>query len=159
MVSSEFVWPAVWIPLKTVKQTSWAETWLDPGKNKKGLNLHQGRFKQLAGNYDGIRGGGLALYVNNRWCSSSHVKVRTAVRNKHTELLAIGLRPIIYRESFPSSQLSPFTPWAGLITTLSLLQTYHPEATCSHKNCYKMDKEDRRDSAGLLWGNGLGCSL
>lgn len=69
-------------------------------KKKKGLNLHQGRFKQLASNYDGIRGGGLALYVNNRWCSSSHVKVRTAVRNKHTELLAYH---IIYRESFPSS--------------------------------------------------------
>lgn len=91
MVCSELVWPAVWIPVKTVKQTSWAETWLDP--EKKGLNFHQGRFKQLASNYDGIRGGGLTLYVNNRWCSSSHVKVRTAVRNKHTELLAIGLRP------------------------------------------------------------------
>lgn len=34
MVSSELVWPAVWIPLKTVKQTSWAETWLDPEKKK-----------------------------------------------------------------------------------------------------------------------------
>lgn len=164
MVSSELVWPAVWIPLKTVKQTSWAETWLDPEKKKrKGLNLHQGRFKQLASNYDGIRGGGLALYVNNRWCSSSHVKVRTAVRNKHTELLAIGLRPYYLPWEFSLVIIiivySPGQGWSQPCPPPALLQTYHPEATWSHKNCYKMDKEDRRDSAGLLWGNGLGCSL
>lgn len=39
------------------------------------------------------RGGGFTLYVNNRWCSPSHVIVRLAVCNKHVKLLAVGLRP------------------------------------------------------------------
>ncbi|CAI5648724.1 unnamed protein product [Oreochromis niloticus] len=46
------------------------------------------------------RGGGLALYVNNRWCSPSHVKVRMAVCNKHIELLAVGLRPYCLPQEF-----------------------------------------------------------
>lgn len=39
------------------------------------------RVDRDPGSSEKKRGGGLALYVNNRWCSPSHVKVRLCVTN------------------------------------------------------------------------------
>lgn len=71
------------------------ETWLHENISNSVVNLNG--FQCVRADRDTVRSekkrGGLALYVNNRWCSPSHVKVRMAVCTKHIELLAVGLRP------------------------------------------------------------------
>lgn len=79
------------------------ETWLhknipDPVVDLNGFTCV--RADRDPGSSEKKRGGGFALYVNNRWCSQSHVKVRMAVCNKHIELLAVGLRPYYLPREF-----------------------------------------------------------
>ena len=38
------------------------------------------------------KGGGLTLFINNRWCSPGHVTVKETKCNRDFELLAVGLR-------------------------------------------------------------------
>ncbi|TWW80174.1 hypothetical protein D4764_10G0012040 [Takifugu flavidus] len=39
------------------------------------------------------KGGGLAVFVSNRWCNPEHIHVKERVCSPHVELIAIGLRP------------------------------------------------------------------
>lgn len=38
------------------------------------------------------KGGGLALFINERWCNLGHIKVKEKLCNKDIELLAVGMR-------------------------------------------------------------------
>jgi len=40
-----------------------------------------------------IKGGGLVLYVNNRWCNPGNITVKERTCRQDVELLAVGLRP------------------------------------------------------------------
>uniref|UniRef100_A0AAQ5Z3V2 CLN6 transmembrane ER protein a n=1 Tax=Amphiprion ocellaris TaxID=80972 RepID=A0AAQ5Z3V2_AMPOC len=39
------------------------------------------------------KGGGLAMYVNERWCNAGHISVKEQLCTKDVELLAVSLRP------------------------------------------------------------------
>lgn len=40
-----------------------------------------------------IKGGGLALFVNQRWCNPAHITVKERLCSPDIELLAVGMRP------------------------------------------------------------------
>ncbi|KAI3359122.1 hypothetical protein L3Q82_002666 [Scortum barcoo] len=44
------------------------------------------------------KGGGLALYVSERWCSPGHVFVKERFCTPDIELLAVGMRPVLFTE-------------------------------------------------------------
>lgn len=46
------------------------------------------------------KGGGLIMYVNNRWCNPGHVSVKTASCCRDLELLAVSLRPYYLPREF-----------------------------------------------------------
>ena len=46
------------------------------------------------------KGGGLALYVNIRWCNPDHVTVKKTFCSQDTELLAVSLRPYYMPQDF-----------------------------------------------------------
>lgn len=46
------------------------------------------------------RGGGVAMYVNERWCSKKNVVVRESLCTADTELLAVSLRPTYLPREF-----------------------------------------------------------
>lgn len=48
------------------------------------------------------KGGGLALFVNNRWCHPGHISVKERLCCKDIELLAVGLRPFYVPREFNS---------------------------------------------------------
>lgn len=79
------------------------ETWLHKNIPDQAVDLNGFtcvRADRDPGSSEKKSGGGLALYVSNRWCSPSHVKVRMAVCNKHIELLAVGLQPYYLQREF-----------------------------------------------------------
>jgi len=39
------------------------------------------------------KGGGLAVFVNDRWCNSGHITVKVQTCTADIELLAVGMRP------------------------------------------------------------------
>lgn len=39
------------------------------------------------------KGGGLALFVNQRWCNPAHITVKEKMYCPDIELLAVGMRP------------------------------------------------------------------
>jgi len=47
------------------------------------------------------KGGGVAVYVNNRWCNPGHITVKERVCSPDIELLAVISVHIIYPESLP----------------------------------------------------------
>ena len=45
-------------------------------------------------------GGGLILYVNNRWCNPEHITVKERICCQDVELLVVGLRPYYVPREF-----------------------------------------------------------
>ncbi|KAI3355347.1 hypothetical protein L3Q82_017888 [Scortum barcoo] len=46
------------------------------------------------------KGGGLIMYVNNRWCNPGHISVKTVSCCRDLELLAVSLRPYYLPREF-----------------------------------------------------------
>lgn len=46
------------------------------------------------------KGGGLILFVNNRWCNSGHITMKERICSQDIELLAVGLRPYYVPREF-----------------------------------------------------------
>ncbi|KAI3352795.1 hypothetical protein L3Q82_019369, partial [Scortum barcoo] len=46
------------------------------------------------------KGGGLIMYVNNRWCNPGHISVKTVSCCPDLELLAVSLRPYYLPREF-----------------------------------------------------------
>uniref|UniRef100_A0A3P9LKD5 Reverse transcriptase domain-containing protein n=1 Tax=Oryzias latipes TaxID=8090 RepID=A0A3P9LKD5_ORYLA len=46
------------------------------------------------------KGGGLAVFVNNRWCKSTHITVKEQICSKDIELLAVSMRPFYLPREF-----------------------------------------------------------
>ncbi len=44
--------------------------------------------------------GGLAVFVNNRWCNPAHITVKECICNSDVELCAVGLRPYYLPREF-----------------------------------------------------------
>ena len=85
-----------------------SETWLqekdaDSTVKVDGFSLTRSDRRDL----DRERGGGVATYVNNRWCSQ--VTVKESFCNDDIEYLAISCRPFISHENSPMSSSSTFT--------------------------------------------------
>ena len=51
------------------------------------------------------KGGGLAVFVNDRWCNSGHITVKDPVCSKDIELLAISMRPYYLLREFTQVML------------------------------------------------------
>lgn len=39
------------------------------------------------------KGGGLIIYINNRWCNPGHVSIKVVLCSPNLELLAVSMRP------------------------------------------------------------------
>ncbi|KAI4894907.1 hypothetical protein NFI96_007435 [Prochilodus magdalenae] len=83
------------------------------------------------------KGGGLAVLVNNRWCSPGHITVKERICCPDIELLAVGLRPYYLPREFshvvvvavyipPSA--NPTSACDVIHSTIARLQTQHPTA-------------------------------
>lgn len=83
------------------------------------------------------KGGGLAIYINNRWCNPGHVTVKETVCCKDVELLVVSLRPFYVLRDFsyviiictyvPPRTL-PDTACDFIRSTIARLQTQHTDA-------------------------------
>ena len=72
------------------------ETWLN--NNIPDANIELTGFSHVRADRDPSRsgkrkGGGLVLYINNRWCNPGHVTVKDIICCPDIELLAVSLRP------------------------------------------------------------------
>uniref|UniRef100_A0A8C6M681 Reverse transcriptase domain-containing protein n=1 Tax=Nothobranchius furzeri TaxID=105023 RepID=A0A8C6M681_NOTFU len=83
------------------------------------------------------RGGGLAVFVNDRWCNSGHLSIKERLCCKDIELLAVSMRPYYLPREFTHVIVIAVyvPPSAGteaacevLHTVTSRLQTQHPQA-------------------------------
>ncbi|XP_055367950.1 uncharacterized protein LOC129604646 [Betta splendens] len=83
------------------------------------------------------KGGGLAVFVNIRWCMPRHCTVKMKLCNRDIELLAVGMRPFYLPREFthviiiavyvpPSANAD--TASETLLSVTSRLQTQHPQA-------------------------------
>ncbi|KAI4888527.1 hypothetical protein NFI96_008530 [Prochilodus magdalenae] len=81
------------------------------------------------------KGGGLAVLVNNRWCSPGHITVKERICCPDIELLAVGLRPyylefshvVVVAVYIPPSA-NPTSACDVIHSTIARLQTQHPTA-------------------------------
>ena len=83
------------------------------------------------------KGGGLALFINNRWCNPGHVTVKETVCSRDIELLAVGLRPYYLPRELPHviavcvyipPSADAATACDVIHSTIAGLQTQHPDA-------------------------------
>lgn len=83
------------------------------------------------------RGGGLAMYVNKRWCNPEHITVKEQRCIKDIELLALSIRPYhLAREFSNVLMLTVYIPPSAdamaacedIHTTVSQLQMAHPQS-------------------------------
>ena len=83
------------------------------------------------------KGGGLALYVNKRWCNPGHVNIKISHCCRDIELLAVSLRPYyLPREFSHAIVLAVYIPPRAdaesacdvIHSAVARLQTQHPEA-------------------------------
>ncbi|XP_073674252.1 uncharacterized protein [Garra rufa] len=83
------------------------------------------------------KGGGLAVFVNDRWCNPGHVNVKVKLCSRDIELLAVSVRPYyIPREFSHVLVLTVYIPPSAnaaaacecVHSTVSKLQTEHPQA-------------------------------
>ncbi|KAK7877850.1 hypothetical protein WMY93_031490 [Mugilogobius chulae] len=83
------------------------------------------------------KGGGLAVFVNEKWCKPGHCVVKEQRCNKDIELLAVSVRPYYLPREFthviviavyvpPSANAE--TACETLLSCTSTLQTQHPQA-------------------------------
>ena len=86
------------------------------------------------------KGGGIAMFINNRWCNPGHIRVKEQYCSRDIELLAVSIRPSYLQREFshviavtvyiPSSADAAAT-CETLHTAVSQLQTSHPQALSS----------------------------
>ncbi|XP_014834141.1 PREDICTED: uncharacterized protein LOC106911834 isoform X2 [Poecilia mexicana] len=83
------------------------------------------------------KGGGIALYVSQRWCNPGHINVKEKICTSDIELLTVGLRPYYLPREFTSVIVvvvyippSAVAAAAGDVinSTVAKLQTQHPDA-------------------------------
>ena len=83
------------------------------------------------------KGGGLIMYVNNRWCNPGHISTKTVSCCRDLELLAVSLQPYYLPREFshvitvcvyipPSADAA--TARENIHSVTARLQTQHPEA-------------------------------
>lgn len=80
------------------------------------------------------KGGGLAIFVNSKWCNTKHVTVGERICTRDIELLALGLRPYYLPREF-SHVVAVYVPPSAvdartcdIHSTVAELQTKHPRA-------------------------------
>ena len=82
-------------------------------------------------------GGGLAVFVNSKWCNPGHVTTKEITCSPDVELLAVGLRPYYLPREFSAVIIvvvyTPPSAVAGracdvIHSTVADLQTRHPNA-------------------------------
>ncbi|TWW63627.1 hypothetical protein D4764_03G0006350 [Takifugu flavidus] len=83
------------------------------------------------------KGGGLAVFIRNRWCNLEHIHVKECVCSPDVELIAIGLRPYYLPREFTNViAITVYSPPTGKANTAcdvihsvtADLQTKHPGA-------------------------------
>ncbi|KAI4903430.1 hypothetical protein NFI96_002603 [Prochilodus magdalenae] len=83
------------------------------------------------------KGGGLAVFVNGRWCNSGHITIKEQICCKDIELLAVSMRPCyLPREFSHAIAIAAYVPRSAnadaacdvLHSAVSRLQTQHPQA-------------------------------
>ena len=83
------------------------------------------------------KGGGLAVYVNNRWCNPGHLTVKDRICSPDIELLAVGLRSYYLPREFSHAiavavyippSANPTSACDVIHSTIARLQTVHPSA-------------------------------
>ncbi|XP_054866081.1 uncharacterized protein LOC129348770 [Amphiprion ocellaris] len=83
------------------------------------------------------KGGGLAMYVNERWCNAGHISVKEQLCTKDVELLAVSLRPFyLPREYSHVIAITVYIPPSAdaaaacelIHSVVSQLQTSHPQS-------------------------------
>ncbi|KAK2850760.1 hypothetical protein Q5P01_007036 [Channa striata] len=83
------------------------------------------------------KGGGLAVFVNNRWCNPGHITVKQQLCSKDVELVAVCVRPYYLPKEFSHVlAVTVYVPPSADTTaacervhsTVSQLQTQHPQA-------------------------------
>ena len=62
-----------------------------------GFNLHRANRAEESGKR---KGGGLAVFVNDRWCKTGHTTVKEQLCCKDIELLAVSMRPFYLPRDF-----------------------------------------------------------
>ena len=115
------------------------ETWLteltpDTDANLDGFQLRQADRTTQSGKR---KGGGLAVFINDRWCNTGHITVKEQVSSKDIELLVVSMRPYYLPREFtqvivfavyipPSANADAACDTLHSVT--SSLQTQHPQA-------------------------------
>ncbi|XP_054872156.1 uncharacterized protein LOC111569300 [Amphiprion ocellaris] len=83
------------------------------------------------------KGGGLAMYVNERWCNAGHISVKEQLCTKDVELLVVSLRPFyLPREYSHVIAITVYIPPSAdaaaacelIHSVVSQLQTSHPQS-------------------------------
>ncbi|XP_023814848.1 uncharacterized protein LOC111947981 [Oryzias latipes] len=83
------------------------------------------------------KGGGLAVFVNDRWCNPNHITVKEQNCSKDIELVAVSVRPYyLPREFSHVLVVTVYVPPSAdaavacerVHSTVSQLQTQHPQA-------------------------------
>ncbi|TWW81812.1 hypothetical protein D4764_01G0016270 [Takifugu flavidus] len=83
------------------------------------------------------KGGGLAVFVNDRWCNPGHITIKEQHCCKDIELLAVSMRPhYLPREFTHALTVVVYIPPSAnadaacdvLLSAVSRLQTQHPDA-------------------------------
>ncbi|XP_051807534.1 uncharacterized protein LOC127534985 [Acanthochromis polyacanthus] len=127
---------------KTYRECSllcFTETWLNQNNSDSTVDLpgftliRSDRDAKASGK---TKGGGLALFVNQRWCNSSHITVKEKLGCPDVEL-AVGLRPYYVPREFSHiitilvyipPKATDMVPCDVLHDTAARIQTQHPEA-------------------------------
>ena len=116
-----------------------SETWLT--QNTPDANLDLPGFTTVRADWDCGRsgkskGGGLALFINNRRCNQGHVTVKEIMWNRDIKLLAVGLRPYYMPREFSHAIAVVYVPPRAhadtgcdvIYSTIARLQTQHPDS-------------------------------
>ena len=80
-----------------------SESWLHmdvPDHNVSTEGFHTVRADRACTKSGKRKGGGIAVYVNNRWCNPGHITVKDRICSPDNELLAVGLRPYYLPREF-----------------------------------------------------------
>ena len=91
------------------------------------------------------KSGGLALFINNRWCSPGHVTVKETECNRDIELLAVGLRPYYMPREFSH----------GIVVCVTFLRVHTPRqrvtlSTLPYRGCKHNTQTHSLPSPGIL---------
>lgn len=84
------------------------------------------------------KGGGIAMFVNNRWCNPGHINVKEQLCTKDIELLAVSMRPYYIPREF--SHIIAITvyipPSADASAACELLHRVVSQLQTSHPQCF-----------------------